>query len=180
MKELSNMILVAGAGRNVGKTVFICELIKHFSSAHELTGIKISPHIHHQSLENIMIRQSNHFIICKEVNAESGKDSSRMLRAGAHKVYYIEAADKYLPDALNAIMPEIDSCPVICESAGLRKFVIPGIFIFIENILHSGYNKNSWQKEKADFIVHAVENSFNFNCRDIDFDRKRWKRTKTG
>jgi len=180
MMEFSNMILVAGEGRNVGKTSLACELIRHFSSAYELVGIKISPHFHQKSHENALVHHSDQFIIYQEINAESGKDSSRMLKAGAHKVYYIESADKYIFDALKVILPEIDSQPVICESAALRKFVHPGIFLFMENIKATGNLKNNVQKEKADLIVHASENSFNFNCRDIHFDGRRWTLLKTG
>lgn len=172
--EFLNMIIIAGSGRNVGKTSLVCELIRCFSSKHELVGLKISPHFHQKSSDNKLIRQSDHFVIYKETDAESGKDSSRMLSAGARKVFYIESDDKYLPDALNIILPEIQTGPVICESAAIRKFIHPGIFIFIEKPMTSGRNKNEDQKEKADFIVHASKNSFNFNCRDIQFDGRKW------
>jgi len=175
-----NMLLVAGAGRNVGKTSFICELIGHFSSLQELTGIKISPHHHSMSDENMMIHQSDHFIIREEANAGSGKDSSRMLKAGAKRVYYIEAADIYISDALNEIMPGIETRPVICESAALRKYLIPGIFIFIDSIRAEGTGKNADQKEKANFIVHAYKNSFNFNFGDICYNGKKWRLSNTG
>lgn len=174
MMKFLNMILVAGAARNVGKTSLVCELIRHFSSAHELVGIKISPHFHQKSHDNKLLYHSDHFIIYEENHVESGKDTSRMLKAGAQKVYYIEAADRYLPDALKIILSEIKTKPTICESAALRKFIDPGIFIFMENTLISGHKKNEDQKEKADFIVCASENSFNFNPGDICFDGKRW------
>ncbi len=175
MKAFPNMILVAGADRHVGKTTLICELISRFSSLYKVTGIKISPHFHQQSHINELICQSDHFIIRKELDSESGKDSSRMLKAGAHKVFYIEAADKHVSGALNAILSEIGSNPVICESAALRRFIIPGIFIFIENNRVTGKDKNPDLKEKADLIIHTFKNSFNFNYRDISFNGKKWK-----
>jgi hypothetical protein len=173
MMKFYNMILIAGAGRNVGKTNLACELIRHFSSALEVVGIKISPHFHQKSHENELVNQSDKFIISKEIHTESQKDSSRMLKAGAHKVYFIEADDKYVSDAFRVVASEIDSRPIICESAALRKFVHPGIFIFIDKNLTPGNSKHEDQKEKADFIVHTFENSFNF--RNIQFDGKRWK-----
>lgn len=173
MMKFSNMILIAGTDRNVGKTSLACELIRHFSSVHELVGIKISPHFHPKSHENELIHQSDHFIICKEINTDSQKDSSRMLKAGAHKVYYIEADDKYVSDAFRIVASEINSRPIICESAALRKFVHPGIFIFVDKNLTSEHYKHEDLKEKADFIVHTFENSINF--RNIQFDGKRWK-----
>lgn len=179
MKSLSNMIIVAGTGRHVGKTTFICELISHFSSLYEVTGIKISPHFHQLSYKNALICQPDQFIIRKELDAESGKDSSRMLKAGAHKVFYIEADDKHLSGAMDAIMREIVSNPVICESASLRRLIIPGLFIFIENKPVTRQDKNQDLKEKADIIIHTYKNSFNFNCRDFSFDGKRWKLLKT-
>jgi len=179
MKAFSNMIVVAGAGRHVGKTTFICELISHFSSLYEVTGIKISPHFHQLSHKNELICHSDHFIIRKELDTESGKDSSRMLKAGAHKVFYIEAADKHVSGAMDAIMSEIGSNPVICESAALRRLIIPGIFIFIENNPVTGQDKNPDLKEKADLIMHTFKNSFNFNYRDISFDGQRWKLLRT-
>ena len=40
----SNFLLVAGNGRNVGKTFLACEIIKQLSQKNEVTGVKISPH----------------------------------------------------------------------------------------------------------------------------------------
>jgi hypothetical protein len=168
------MVLVAGTGRNTGKTSLVCELIRHFSSANELVGIKISSHIHQKSHGNKLLYYSDHFIIYEETNAESEKDSSKMLKAGAHKVYYIESAERYISEALKIILSDIRFKPVICESGALRNFVSPGIFIFLEDRLISGNNKNKEQKEKADFIVYASENSVNFNPGDIYFNGKRW------
>lgn len=118
------------------------------------------------------------YIIYREFSRNSGKDSSRMLKAGASAVYFIESDDNHLAEAFRKLLPVIGSQPVICESASLAKFITPGILIFIENRLLPTESKNANLRRKADFIVHYFENSFDFKTSHLQFVENEWKYLK--
>ena len=76
------MILIAGNGRNVGKTTFATEVIRHLSKSNTVIGIKISPHIHGINEGLVVIHKTNDFVVVEE-RGHNKKDSSLLLQAGA-------------------------------------------------------------------------------------------------
>lgn len=125
------MLIVRGTGRNVGKTLSACNIIKQLAEKHNPVGVKISPHFH--SLDGIQdcIHKSEKLIIVEEKNI-SGKDSSRMLQAGAKKVFYIQAKNDQLPEAINLLSVHLNPYePVVVESGGLYDYIEPSLLITI-------------------------------------------------
>ena len=69
------------------------------------------------------------YAIYEETNRELSKDTSRMLRAGASRVFFAKVTDNSLFEAFNEILNLIpEDSPVICESPALRNFIEPGLF----------------------------------------------------
>ena len=100
----------------------------------ELVAIKITPHFHETTPGLALIHEEEGFKIYKEANPGTNKDTSRMLKAGASKVYFAKVTDGFLHEAFNEIMKGIPaSAPVICESPALRYFVSPGLFIIMSS-----------------------------------------------
>ena len=50
--HLANLLIISGSGKNVGKTLLACQIIKHFSRNSTVIGLKISPHFHNNNKEN--------------------------------------------------------------------------------------------------------------------------------
>jgi len=126
-------MLIAGNGRNVGKTALACKLISQLCSMHMVIALKISSHLHPLDDNQNFIAKEKDFAIIEESNITM-KDSSKMLQAGATKSYYIQTKDNALLKAFNLIKPYLPiSSPIVCESAGLGKFVKPGKAIYISN-----------------------------------------------
>lgn len=131
MRFYPNILIVKGTGRNVGKTVSACKIIQHLAATQEPVGIKISPHFHDLNGEAEYIHRSDDFVIVEERNI-SQKDSSRMLQAGAKKVFYIQCKNNHLPDAMNVVFKQIQlETPVVVESGGLYDFLEPAILVHI-------------------------------------------------
>ncbi|MBW6492504.1 MAG: molybdenum cofactor guanylyltransferase [Lentimicrobium sp.] len=126
-----NILLIAGSGRNVGKTKLACEIITYFSKKQNVIGVKISQHSHPVGAGQKIIASGDEFTVVEEM-LESSKDSSRMKQAGAKKVFYIQTIPEKLSDAINSIRNEISTGPVVCESGGLCKIIDPGVFIFVQ------------------------------------------------
>ncbi|MBA4322545.1 MAG: hypothetical protein C0408_06975, partial [Odoribacter sp.] len=134
-----NLLLVAGSGRNSGKTTIVCKLIGQFSNL-GVTSIKISPHFHNPSEGLIHFSGKPGFEIYEETNRDTSKDSSRMLQSGAEKVYYIQTIEKKIDEAFSAVYMNIGrGKPLICESPALINYIKPGLFIIM--ISESGGNQ---------------------------------------
>lgn len=170
-----NLILIAGTGRKVGKTTLSCDLIRQISAnGSRVAAIKLTPHFHQNCPGCKMLLEADELLILKEQCHYTGKDSARMLEAGADPVFFVQANDQVLWQAVEFLMQSIpDDIPVICESAGMRKLVKPGNFILI---------KGDEEKPKnIDFIPLAdmVIKPFEFKNLQPEFINNRWKIIET-
>jgi hypothetical protein len=130
---IPNLLLIAGTGTKSGKTTMACRIIEQFR-AFNITAIKISPHFHETTPGLITIDEETGYAIYEETKTDSTKDTSRMLNAGASKVYFAKVLDDSLLLVFNRIKDLIpEGTPVICESPALRNFVNPGVFIIISS-----------------------------------------------
>jgi len=159
--EIPSLLLIAGTGRNTGKTLLASSIIKKFSNDLKITGLKISPHFHNGTKSLQPLYKNNNFNIYRETSHSSSKDSSRMLKAGACQVFYIECHDEYLKKAFEKFLKITDAqVPVICESPALRKYVKPGIFFIVDS--KSNINKKQGVldlKNHADFFIETDKES---------------------
>ncbi|MEN8224397.1 MAG: hypothetical protein ABFS05_03470 [Bacteroidota bacterium] len=177
MKRKSNFLIISGNGRNTGKTSFICQLIASVKNSFPVTAIKISPHFHPDSDTSDAVISNKNYSILLEKDPWRDKDSSRMLSAGADKVYYIEAKDEHLEHALQSLMPMLaDDTPVVCESGGMRSLIEPSLFIMLKHTAHTemkeGYKKLS---PLADRIVSFDGSGFDLRGEEIGFDGREWR-----
>ncbi len=128
---MPNMLIIAGEGRNVGKTWLACRIIRQLSVSEDVTAMKISSHFHETDQQDIFFEKKGRYIILEEKSI-SGKDSSLMLQAGAKKVFFIMAPGEYLREAFLLVRPFLEEGPVVCESGGLINIVQPGVFLFVK------------------------------------------------
>lgn len=135
-KLKQNLLLIAGTGRNTGKTTIAEFLINHFSPKHNIVALKISPHFHELTNQQEIVVDNGTFIICKEKQGKAKKDSQKMLQAGAVEAYYIQVKDCHLYEAFSSWLKIIPKNKlIVCESPALRRFVKPALFIVTD---HSG------------------------------------------
>jgi len=81
-----------------------------------------------------VVIQDDHLTIIEENDAQTGKDSSRMLAAGASRSFFVMATDEQLVKAIDKIINLNGSDTYyICESGGLRQYVVPGVFILVSH-----------------------------------------------
>jgi hypothetical protein len=130
-RKIPNLIIVAGDGRNAGKTTMCCRIIREFEIP-GLVAIKISQHFHEPSEGLVLLAEQKGFAVYQETSLLTGKDSSEMLRCGASKVFYIQAEDKVVTAAVEEILTRFPAgSPVICESPSLISYYDPGVFIIM-------------------------------------------------
>ena len=176
MLSFPHWMIVYGTDRNSGKTTLITRIIEHFSKDFPICAIKISPHFHIIDDPSKIIYQTDDCIIIKENKGLTGKDSSRMVDAGAREVFYMQVLDNNLaevmPELLQFITPGM---AVICESGWARELICPGLFF----ILHRSGNiiaKESTHllKPLADKWIQFDGQNFDFNISQIKFSDNRW------
>lgn len=168
--EMPNLLLIAGNGRNVGKTFLARKIIRHLAQKEELIGLKISPHFHTFKEENVFFRNEK-FVIIEEKELGS-KDSALMLETGAKRVFYIMAKQENLQEAIIPLKDIFQKNPVVCESGGLRETVKPGIFLFVKRAGEE-IVKTQFQKYNP-VVVNNNGQDFDFDVQHIDFENNRF------
>ena len=171
--KLPNLLLIAGTLTKAGKTSMACAIIDHFHNL-RITAIKITPHFHEITEGLVPISEKAGYSIYKETNRENSKDTSRMLKSGAHEVYFAKVWDDQLLVVFNEIMKCIPSnTPIICESPALINYIEPGVFI----IMTSGAVNNQMNLSHLQTLHHVM-----FKLEEVEkidnlpfrFDGGRW------
>jgi len=132
-RQYNNVLVIAGAGRESGKTTLACIILEKFSHLKPV-AIKISPHFHEPTEGLINWHIDNNFNIYLETSRSGNKDTTRMLNSGADIAYYIQAYDKNVLNAFSLVINNIPGdIPVICESPSLVRYIKPGMLFLTDN-----------------------------------------------
>ncbi len=159
-----NMLLLAGSGQNVGKTSFAVDTISYLKSlGYIVYGLKITPHFHNLSPSHLIV-QTDGYQVSLEKNRNSDKDSSRMLKAGANEVFFVQIKnDKALLEAFNFVYQLANEKVLwVCESGGLRSFVEPGLFLYFK------LKGEEPQKNSAKILMPLADRIVEFNGAEFD------------
>lgn len=170
---IQNLLLIAGTGTKSGKTSLACKIIAEYKSL-KIYSIKITPHFHETTTGLDPIVEKEGYSIYEETNRETSKDTSRMLAAGAFKVYFAKVWDDQLLDVFNKIMQNIPpNVPVICESPALRNFIEPGVFMIMNSEIVNK-QKNLSQLQTFRHLMLKLEELADIDSLPIGFENGRW------
>ena len=162
---MPQLLLIAGTGRNTGKTTLACKIIQKFSPDKSIIGLKITPHFHKNIQSGKILINENDLYIAEETDSTTGKDSSLMLEAGARQSFFIMATDAHLGTAIHEIRKVIPSnALLVCESGGLRHQVVPGLFFMMKK------TDDEVVKPGAEKLKILADRLICFNGKNIDFD----------
>jgi hypothetical protein len=151
-----NLLIIAGTGKS-GKTSMACRLIEQFRHL-EIVSVKITPHFHETTAGLVLISKKSGYSVYEETNGDISKDTSRMLKAGASRVFFAKVTDNSLFNAFKEIIRYIPpGTPVICESPALRRYVEPGLFIIM-----TSFEKDNQKDIKSLLDLHHVEFNMDF------------------
>ncbi len=170
MIYLPKLLLIGGNTRNIGKTTLACAVITRFSAFHDISAFKLTSiyknddknHGNHELLQNTA------WEISRETLSSKPKDTSRMLAAGAKTAYYVQALDNAIELAWSEFAPIIpENHLLICESRSLRRFVEPGVFIYLKsNLVQEEKPYSIWLESVATLVIedpsqHTLEKVLN-------------------
>lgn len=162
-----NMLMIGATGRNSGKTELASLVISKFSQKHTIIGLKVSTYYEgdisfHGKNENPL---NVNFSIFNDTCNQTDKNTARMLNSGAKSVYWLRSKDIFLEEAAQAFIKQIGTdCLVVCESNSLRKTIIPGLFLMIQN------NFGVPVKITASHVIDFADCLIPFDGTEISFD----------
>jgi molybdopterin-guanine dinucleotide biosynthesis protein A len=162
MIRMPNMLLIGAAGRNVGKTELACALIAEHKESAEIIGVKVTT-IAEKGGKcprggegcGVCASVKGTYEISEEVSPPPGKDTGRMLAAGASKVFWLRVHRDHLDEGLEELFSIIGNDKLmICESNSLRLKVEPGVFLMVKDTFSETFKPSAEEvKQYADRTV---------------------------
>ncbi|MBE0584807.1 MAG: hypothetical protein IH612_13755 [Desulfofustis sp.] len=155
MIDDSRLLIVGGSGRNVGKTEFVCRLIQKVATRHEVFALKVSAVFPDEKpFHGDHTEDAANGYLFEETSRDKEKDTSRMLRAGARRVFYLRSGDDGILQGFTAFKRQVPpDAVIVCESNSLVRFVNPGLFILVKAERGSVKARVHSLLDRADMVV---------------------------
>ncbi|HEY4784711.1 MAG TPA: hypothetical protein VIH57_01620 [Bacteroidales bacterium] len=170
-----NLLIVAGTGRNSGKTSLVCRICEEWDSPQSLVCIKISNHFHVMPNSQLIFSSSD-YSVYEETKVVSDKDTERMLMAGASKVLFIEADREFVYQAFQKVLKMIpEDAAIICESGTLRRYIRPTLFIMVHTIGTEPKDSSRDLLLLADYVFRFEQGNFILSGSPVVFEDHSWK-----
>jgi hypothetical protein len=161
MLQDNTLLIVGGTARNVGKTELVCRIIKKISADICVYALKVSAifpdeGIYHGDHEGEPEAQ----YLFEETRYDTAKDTSRMLRAGAKKVFYLRGEDNCILEAFTRFQSGLPAhTAVVCESNSLAEHVRPSLLIMVTKDGEEVKPRAKARLSQADLIIVSDGNS---------------------
>ncbi len=155
MTKCKQLIIVGGTSRNVGKTEFVCQLIEKTAAQIPVYALKVSAIFPDEELfHGTHAADDPELPLFEETRVTTEKDTSRMLRAGAVKVFYLRSDDAGILAGFVEFMKHVpDNAVVVCESNSLGQFVTPALSIVVKSVSGPIKPRAVAQLASADLVV---------------------------
>lgn len=168
MLKAPQMLMIGATGRNSGKTTFACSLIERFVPEYDIVGVKVSTVTETDAADpqwqqehGVSSLLETPFFLTQETGGAPGKDTSRLLKAGAKTVYWLRVLADRLQDGATALLDAIGQEAIcICESNSLRKVIEPGLFVVVETTGRQSIKPSAQEvRHHADVVVQTGDNA---------------------
>lgn len=172
-----HLLIVGGTARNVGKTEFVCQLIKAISHNHSIYGLKVSAIFpdegiyHGTHSDDVATRQ-----VIEETRLDTSKDTSRMLQAGARRVFYLRSEDDGILSGYQEFKRQLPhDALIVCESNALGEHLKAGLQIIVTKKDVPVKPRAQARLEKVDLVISSDGYSGFKELERIDYtSQKKW------
>ncbi len=188
--DAGGMLMVAAGQRNIGKTQLACAIIKRFAARASIIGIKVTVVSEARGgfhdVAGVLVDTNAPdntgkpvYLISEETDPSSSKDSSRMLAAGAERVFWMQVKEDCLEAGAAALFDSIgEDAVTVCESNRLRLEVTPGVFLMVQEEEATEVKPSASAVERfADRIVRSDERCFEEVIEELELIDGKWKLT---
>lgn len=178
-----HMIMLGSTGRDCGKTVFACEVIRRFRARGKLVGVKVTTVQERDGLcphggEGCGACSSlaENYALTEETEVEGTKDTQRLLASGADRVLWLRVLREHLEEGARALLDAIGPDTLaVCESNSLRTVLEPGVFLMIQPLAASNIKASAQRvMDLADCQVFSDGTTFDFNWEALGVLGGRW------
>jgi len=184
MIKLDGMLMIGSAGANLGKTELACAILRKFGKNGDIIGVKVTT-IKDTNGQcprggegcGVCSSLDGVFCITEETDSNSGKDTSRLLKCGASRVFWLRVIREHLVEGVTALLDVIGRDAVcVCESNSLREVVEPGLFLMVTG-RDAKARKDSAQRARkyADRIVVSNGKGFDIDLDEIEIVGGKWR-----
>lgn len=167
------MLLVGSTTKKTGKTTLACDIIRLFCKTKDITAIKITP-------TDEPFPSQHDFLLTEEKNGTADTDSSRFLKAGAKRAFWLKVKKDSLQKGFNALLKVIgpDSI-IVCESTSLRQIVEPGLFLIVKRKQETNLKPSVADVINfADRVITFDDKNFDINLDEIKLEDSKWSLRK--
>lgn len=184
MLKRPDILMIGSAERNVGKTLLACELIRKHSGGPAPIAVKVTtvrdeagPCPHGNDGCGICADFKGNYSLTLESGGPPGKDTTRLIAAGASKVFWLRVRETHMAEGLEALLKALPvGHAVIMESNSARIALEPSVFLVLRNA--SGDTmKESCRKVigNADRILTFDGTTWDLATERISFSAGRWR-----
>jgi molybdopterin-guanine dinucleotide biosynthesis protein A len=175
--------MIGGAGRNTGKTMFACEVIRRLADRWRVVGVKVTTLTDREGPCprggqgcGACHSLTGDYQITEERAASRHKDTQQMLAAGAREAYWLRVAHEHLEDGVGDLLARIPrGCCVVCESNSARQVLEPGLFVVIRDGVDGGIKASCRQVfHLADRIVTRDGSGWDLSPQSCLYIDGRW------
>jgi hypothetical protein len=187
MIEKPEMLIIGAAGRNSGKTVLAERLIARYAETERVIAVKVTAIKEKKGVCprgeagcGVCTDIEGDFMITQETSKSSAKDTSRLLAAGAEKVFWIRSLTDKLGAAFESLMELCEEpSSFVIESNSLRHFVRSGLFIMVKDVKSDYYKPSAIKVAKmADVTIGFDGKEFDIDIDRINFSGGKWELEK--
>jgi len=177
------MLMIGAAGRNVGKTDLVCDIIAAFADSAQIVGVKVTTIDEKRGKCprggagcGVCSSLDGDFCITEETDGPADKDTVRMLAAGAQRVFWLRVLKAHLHKACQALQQKIGAGVVsVCESNSLRLVARPDLFLMVQDQSSECYKPSAaGVRELADRVVLHNHGNVDLVVSDIYLEKHRW------
>ncbi len=138
-QRLPGWLVIGATGRNSGKSDLACAVIARLHRAHRIVGVKVTTIAGDERACprggegcGACTGLEGEFEIREERGREPGKDTTRMLEAGAQRAFWVRCRSGGLRAALAALSPRLGrGTLVVAESNSLVEEARPDLFLMV-------------------------------------------------
>ena len=175
-RPVPTMILVGSTARDLGKTALAARLIEALRPTEKVVGVKVTT-VRDKGANcprggdgcGTCSSMTGDYEIWEETDPDGEKDTARLLKAGAARVFWLKVMRDALPEGRDALMARIDrDAVIVAESNSLRRVVAPGLFLMLTGSDRDRVKPSAREVMAfVDITVPSVGGSASYPVRDI-------------
>ena len=174
-------VMIGSTARNTGKTEFACALIRSLGRNHPVHAAKVTTIYEGRTTCvrggegcGVCTSMEGDLMITEELDRERSKDTSRMLAAGAERVWWLRVREGCVAAAAHGLAGMVPPGGVLVfESNSLRKVCEPDLFFMLGNPARGIKESARAVLNDADRIVASDGSCFDFEPENVSLSSGR-------